>query len=119
MLQNFIWVFLGGGLGCIGRYGINILAAALLPARFPFGTLIVNVIGSFLIGLFFALHKENDEQFRLFLITGFLGGFTTFSAFSYDTLALVERSMIYALGNVLLNVLGSLGAVFLAYRWFS
>lgn len=119
MLQNLIWVFLGGGLGCVSRYGINVLATAILPMRFPFGTLIVNIVGSFLIGIFFALHKESAERFRLFVVTGFLGGFTTFSAFSYETLALAEKSLEYAFWNILLNVIGSLGAVFLAYRLFS
>ncbi|MDW8296605.1 MAG: fluoride efflux transporter CrcB, partial [Raineya sp.] len=97
MLQNFLWVFVGGGLGCVSRYGINILASAIFSTRFPLGTLIVNVIGSFLIGIFFALHKETAEKYRLLLVTGFLGGFTTFSAFSYETLALAEKSLLYAL----------------------
>ncbi|PKQ70728.1 fluoride efflux transporter CrcB [Raineya orbicola] len=119
MIQNIIWVFLGGGLGCVSRYGVNILASAIFSTRFPFGTLIVNLVGSFLIGVFFALHKEAIEKYRLLLVTGFLGGFTTFSAFSYETLALAEKSLQYAFWNVLLNVIGSLGAVFLAYRLFS
>lgn len=119
MLKNLIWVFLGGGLGCVSRYAMNILTTAVLPIRFPLGTLLVNLIGSFLIGIFFALHKESDERLRLLVVTGFLGGFTTFSAFSYETLTLVEKSLTYALWNILLNVIGSLGAVFLAYRLFS
>ncbi len=119
MLENLIWVFLGGGLGCVSRYGISILATAILSSRFPFGTLLVNIFGSFLIGIFFALYKESGERLRLLIVTGFLGGFTTFSAFSYETLALAEKSLTYALWNILLNVLGSLGAVFLAYRLFS
>ena len=92
--MGFLIVFLGAGLGGAMRHGVNLAAVRALGYGFPFGTLIVNVAGSFLIGLlagYFAFRTGIDQHLRLFLTTGILGGFTTFSAFSLDAALLFER----------------------------
>src|SRR3954451_5475208 len=110
----YLIVFLGAGIGGALRHGINVGAARLLGYGFPFGTLIVNVIGSFLIGLlagYFGFRTGIDQHLRLFLTTGILGGFTTFSAFSLDAALLVERHAYalaagYVVGSVVLGLIG-------------
>src|SRR6476659_2242341 len=90
----YLIVFLGAGIGGALRHGVNVGAARWFGYAFPFGTLIVNVVGSFVIGLFagyFAFRPGISQHMRLFLTTGLLGGFTTFSAFSLDAALLVER----------------------------
>ena len=92
--MGFLIIFLGAGLGGAMRHGVNLAAVRALGYGFPFGTLIVNVLGSFLIGLlagYFAFRTGIDQHLRLFLTTGVLGGFTTFSAFSLDAALLFER----------------------------
>ncbi len=120
MIATFL-VFLGGGIGAAARHGVNLLAARVLATEFPWGTLAVNVIGSFLIGAlaaWFAFRGDTgviwSQPMRLFLTTGILGGFTTFSAFSLDFAVLFERGEV-ALGfaYVLASVILSLGAIFL------
>src|SRR6476620_4592500 len=108
----YLIVFLGAGIGGALRHGVNVGAARLLGYGFPFGTLIVNVAGSFLMGLlagFFLFRPGVDQHMRLFLTTGILGGFTTFSAFSLDTALLIERHSYglaarYAAGSVIASV---------------
>ena len=90
----YLIVFLGAGVGGALRHGVNVGAARLLGYGFPFGTLIVNVAGSFLMGLlagYFAFRPGIGQHARLLLTTGLLGGFTTFSAFSLDAALLFER----------------------------
>lgn len=104
-------VFLGGGIGSVLRHGMNILCARLFGLNFPWGTFAVNLIGSFLIGLlaaFFAFRAGAawTQHSRLFLITGVLGGFTTFSSFSLDFAMLFERG---ATASAVMYVLGSVG----------
>ena len=109
-----LWiVFLGAGIGGALRHGVNVWAARAFGYGFPFGTLIVNVAGSFIMGLavgFFAYRAGLVPQhMRLFLTTGVLGGFTTFSAFSLDTALLFERhnyamALTYALGSVVASI---------------
>ncbi|HEY6047629.1 MAG TPA: fluoride efflux transporter CrcB [Sphingomicrobium sp.] len=108
----YLIVFLGAGIGGALRHGVNVGAARLFGFGFPYGTLIVNVVGSFVMGLFagyFAFRPGIDQHLRLFLTTGILGGFTTFSAFSLDTALLVERHAYgaaagYAIGSVAASV---------------
>src|SRR5947208_11897285 len=108
----YLIVFLGAGLGGALRHGVNTGAARAFGNGFPFGTLIANVVGSFLIGLFagyFAFRPGVGQHVRLFLTTGLLGGFTTFSAFSLDTALLIERNAYglaagYAVGSVAASV---------------
>ena len=104
----FLIVFLGGGIGAAIRHGINVTAARMLGTGFPYGTLFINVAGSLVMGLiaeYFALKSGLPQRWRLFLTTGILGGFTTFSAFSLDTILLFERGQP---GLALLNMAASL-----------
>ncbi len=112
----FLIVFAGAGFGGALRHGVNLVAARMLGVDFPFGTFAVNVLGSLAMGLlagYFAFKGDAAQGWRLFLATGVLGGFTTFSAFSLDVALLWERGIrhiaaLYILGSVAL----SLGALF-------
>ena len=93
-MQNYLLVFLGAGLGGTARHAANTIALHLFGSGLPFGTLAVNVVGSLLMGVitgWFSLKVDPGYGWRLFLTTGFLGGFTTFSAFSMDAVALYEQ----------------------------
>jgi CrcB protein len=110
----YLLVFIGGGLGAAARHAINRAGLALLGPGFPWWTLGVNVLGSFLIGLAAGLFgaMETGHNMRLFLTTGVLGGFTTFSAFSLDALTLWERGAavqagLYVLASVILSLLAA------------
>ena len=108
----YLIVFLGAGIGGALRHGVNVGSAKLFGYGFPFGTMIVNVVGSFLMGLlagYFAFRPGIGQHVRLFLTTGILGGFTTFSAFSLDTALLLKRhayglTLGYAIGSVAASV---------------
>lgn len=107
--MGYLIVFAGAGVGGALRHGVNLAAARWFGYGFPFGTIIVNVLGSFLIGLlagWFAFRTGTSQHVRLFLTTGLLGGFTTFSAFSLDVALLVERNALLAAA---LYVLASVG----------
>ena len=106
----YIIVFIGAGIGGALRHGVNVGAARLFGLGFPYGTLIVNVVGSFLMGLlagFFAYRAGIPQHMRLFLTTGILGGFTTFSTFSLDAALLIERHQFGAAAGYMV---GSLAA---------
>ncbi len=111
-----LWVALGGAIGSAARYGVTVWSGRVLGAGFPWGTLAVNIIGCFTMGLLIELMAQKlnvSMETRAFLTTGILGGFTTFSAFSLDFALLVERKSYglagaYAAGSVIL----SLAAVF-------
>ena len=117
MIQTLL-VFLGGGIGAAGRHGVNIAAARLFGIGFPWGTLIVNVLGSFAMGLLaawfaFRAGAGLSQHARLFLTTGILGGFTTFSAFSLDAALLWERGAIVAAASyVIVSVMLSIAGLF-------
>jgi CrcB protein len=103
--MNYLIVFLGAGIGGAMRYGVNVAALRLVGAGFPWGTLAINVVGSLVMGLvaeYFALKSGLSQQWRLFLTTGLLGGFTTFSAFSLEVALLYERGEILAAGVYML-----------------
>jgi CrcB protein len=112
--MGFLIVFLGGGLGAALRHGVNISAARLLGTGFPYGTLFINVLGSLAMGLiaeYFALKGHLPQHWRLFLTTGILGGFTTFSAFSLESALLYERGQvagaaIYVIASLVLAIGG-------------
>jgi fluoride exporter len=112
--MGFLIVFLGGGLGAALRHGINLLSARTLGTEFPYGTLIINVSGSLVMGLiagYLAFKGDASQHWRLFLMTGILGGYTTFSAFSLDAALLYERgatglAALYVLASVILSIGG-------------
>ena len=112
--MSYIIVFLGGGFGAAFRHGVNLSAARAFGTGFPAGTLIVNVTGSLLMGLlagYFAFRGDAAQHWKLFLVTGILGGYTTFSAFSLDAVLLWERSqpglaVAYVAASVLLSIVG-------------
>ena len=118
----YLIVFLGAGVGGALRHGVNVGSAKLFGYGFPFGTMIVNVVGSFLMGLlagYFAFRPGIGQHMRLFLTTGILGGFTTFSAFSLDTALLVERhSYGLAAGYAVGSVAASVSALFFGLALF-
>ncbi|UYV36349.1 fluoride efflux transporter CrcB [Rhodobacteraceae bacterium D3-12] len=117
MFTPLLQVALGGALGASARYLTSVGAMRLMGPGFPWGTLAVNVIGSFLMGvLVVALaHKDASLRYAPFLMTGLLGGFTTFSAFSLDALTLYERGDLALAGlYVAASVLLSLAAIALA-----
>lgn len=115
-MLNIVLVAAGGAIGSVLRYLVGLAAARSLGPAFPFGTLTVNLVGGFLIGLVagvFAMRADAPQELRVFLITGCLGGFTTFSAFSLDVVTLLERgdSGLAAL-YLLVSVGFSIAAVF-------
>ena len=112
--MNYVLVFIGGGLGSTLRHTINVLCARFLGTAFPYHTFIINISGSIVMGLiagYFAFKGGAAQPWRLFLMTGVLGGYTTFSAFSLDTALLYERGEIglaalYVVGSVALSIAG-------------
>jgi len=110
-MLRILLVGCGGFLGSVCRYLVSGWAQAFFDATFPTGTLIVNLIGSTLLGLFLALSLERGwigPEWRLFLTVGFCGGFTTMSSFGYETFRLLrEGSVLWAVGNVSANFAGA------------
>jgi CrcB protein len=115
-MNMILAIALGGGLGSVARHYAIAATNGILGGGFPYGTLLVNVLGSFIIGALMesmALKWQVPLETRAFLVTGFLGGFTTFSAFSFDVLKLVDTDRyLTAFLYVLLSVALSLGAIF-------
>jgi CrcB protein len=107
-------LFVGGGIGTMLRHAVNIHFTRWFGASFPYHTLFENVTGSLVMGLFagyFAFRSEMPQELRLFLMTGIVGGYTTFSAFSLDAMLLWERGQwslaaVYIAGSVLLSIMG-------------
>ncbi len=114
--MKLLYVGLFGGLGCVLRYLLTLWVQQLAGRNFPYGTLFVNVSGSFLLGLLLTMGVRQfpvSPDLRLGLSVGFLGGFTTFSTFSYQTLMLLEEGSYWSVGvNVLLNVTLCLAGAF-------
>jgi CrcB protein len=107
-MANIFLIGIGGFLGAISRYGVALWIGQRWGRSFPFGTFVINVSGSFLIGLFMSLLTERfmvNPQWRLMLVVGFLGAYTTFSTFEYETSALLKDSEWLIAGfNVVLSV---------------
>src|SRR4029078_1194587 len=118
----YLIVFLGAGIGGAARHGVNVGAGRLFGLGFPFGTLIVNIIGSFLMGAlagYFAFRPGIGQHIRLFLTTGILGGFTTFSAFVRDSALPIERHAYgMAAGSIVGSVAASASALFFGLALF-
>jgi fluoride exporter len=112
--MSYLLVFVGGGLGATLRYLINVTCARTLGTGFPWGTFLINITGSTVMGLiagYLALKGEASQPWRLFLMTGILGGYTTFSAYSLDAALLYERgelasAALYVVGSVVLSIAG-------------
>lgn len=116
-MNSFILVGLGGAIGAAGRYGLGRVVFRLTGSGFPWGTLAANVLGGLAMGLlvgWLAARSSGDDALRLFLGVGLLGGFTTFSAFSLETLNMIERQDYGpAAGYVLASLVMSIFAVFI------
>lgn len=112
--MGFLIVFLGAGIGGALRHGVNLIVPRMVTTDFPLHTLIINVVGSLAMGLlaeFFALRGHLPQEARLFLTTGILGGFTTFSAFSLETALMIERgalgwAAVYVFTSIVLGLAG-------------
>jgi fluoride exporter len=120
-VNGFLIVFLGAGIGGALRHGVNVAALRLVGPGFPHGTITVNIVGSLIMGLlagWFAHRVDPGLTWRLFLTTGILGGFTTFSAFSLDAALLLERGQfalaaLYALSSPVLAILALFAGLWL------
>ncbi|MFZ9034742.1 MAG: fluoride efflux transporter CrcB [Francisellaceae bacterium] len=118
-----LFIFIGGGLGATGRFGFSTLINKCLGTSFPYGILMVNILGCFMIGVLAAFFQRASmvehllaPHLRSFLITGFLGGFTTFSSFSLDALILIQKGQwLKALTYIILSVAISMCAVFAGF----
>jgi CrcB protein len=108
-----IYVLIGGGIGSFLRYITSTLISRNFGTNFPYGTITVNIVGSFIMGLlieYFTKTLPHSNELRAFLTVGILGGFTTFSAFSLDTILLIDRgnlpiAMVYVLSSVIFSIL--------------
>ncbi len=120
--MDYVWIGVGAAIGANARYVVGQIVARQLGSDFPFGTLIINVSGSFLIGLIFTLLADRllaDTHWRLLLVIGLLGGYTTFSSFSLETIALLQvgrwvPASIYTGASVLMSLVGCYVGVILA-----
>ena len=122
-MNNLLFVALGGAIGASLRYGANLLALTWLGKGFPFATLAVNIVGSFLMGVLLSAIEHGiitDQFWRLSLSVGLFGALTTFSTFSLDTVLMLQNGEWQkALSNILLNVVVCLGATWLGLQCFS
>ncbi len=125
VLAGYAIVFLGGGIGAAMRHGVNFAGLRIMGPNFPYATLFINVTGSIIMGLaaaYFAFKSGGSQHWRLFLTTGILGGYTTFSAFSLDAALLYERgqlglSALYVSASVALSIAGLFAGLWLMRQW--
>lgn len=119
-MDKWLLVLVGGSLGAASRYGLGLLTARLWGTGFPWGTLVANLSGCFIIGLLFALADRTrllSPDVRLLLITGYLGALTTFSSFSLETVTAGRAGLVMqSLANILINNLGGLLLTYLGLR---
>jgi CrcB protein len=113
-MYKILLVFIGGGIGSATRYGTTLLAGRWFGSGFPWGTLTVNLGGCFLVGIILGLAEKSSlvqPSTRLFFVTGFLGGLTTFSSYAMESVMALRSSAWLALGNVAANNLAGLALV--------
>ena len=123
--MSYLLVFFGGGLGASLRHFVNVACARCIGIGFPWGTFIINITGSTVMGLiagYLAFKGEASQPWRLFVMTGILGGYTTFSAFSLDAALLYERgelalAALYVVGSVGLSIAGLFGGLALVRQF--
>lgn len=122
VMKAILFIALGGAIGAIGRYGVTVAASQILGTSYPYGTVLVNIIGSFFLGALIegsAHWGAFNNEFRVFLIVGVLGSFTTFSAFSMDVAMLINRNELFTAGlYIITSTVLSIGAYFLAMMLF-
>jgi fluoride exporter len=116
-MTKYALVMLGGAFGAVSRFAVGTLVARFYSSVFPLGTFLINITGSFLIGLLMMIFLQRPAipaNWRLFLVTGILGGYTTFSSFEWETLVAIRGGAnLIAIGYVLLSVLAGLAAAWL------
>ena len=121
MYSKLFFVFLGGGIGSVLRYGTNTIVNLYVIGQL--GTIVVNVLGSFLFGILVSIEEQRSDYFNFFLLTGLLGGYTTFSQFSFDVLTLQNNgnsySILYILSSVLLSISMALLGIYIANRFIN
>ena len=116
-MKPILAIFLGGGIGSVCRYLISLSIQRQLTTAFPAGTFVVNITGCFLIGLLYGIavrYTWLDAEWRMFLITGICGGYTTFSTFSYEAVGLIRQGnyttfLLYVILSVVLGLLATVG----------
>ncbi len=113
-MDRILLVFIGGGIGSATRYGTSVLAGKMFGASFPWGTLLVNLAGCFLIGISLALAEQTNllqPALRLFFVTGFLGGLTTFSSYAMESVVAMRGGMTQCLANIAVNNIAGIALV--------
>jgi CrcB protein len=121
MISTYLWIAVGGALGSMARFWLAALVAEIMGPQFPWGTILINILGSLVIGFFATLTGPSGRMIasfnaRAFVMVGICGGFTTFSAFSLQTLELArENHWLQASGNIVLSVVLCLIAVWVGH----
>lgn len=125
-MMALAYVAIGGAIGAMSRYAFSSFVNSFNPTPFPYSTMVVNITGSFLLGVWIAvmaaMGPEKSRELHLLLAVGTLGGFTTFSTFSLDAFLLFERGLVlqglcYVMGSIMLSVLALFAAMWLVSRW--
>jgi CrcB protein len=115
-LSNYLWIALGAIVGASARYSLSLLVARRLSTAFPYGTLLINITGSLVVGFFFVFSTERvllDPRWRLLVVIGFCGSYTTFSSYAFESFALMEQRQWLLTGiNIVASNALCLAAVF-------
>jgi CrcB protein len=119
-MNNLLYIFIGGGLGSVCRYGISRLVLSVFSAKLPVGTLSANVLSCVVIGVVFSFYKEeivSSNVLKPLILIGFCGGFSTFSTFSLETLELFKQGAVaWAIGNVFVSVIFCISILYLLVK---